>query len=133
VEAINLNTGAAGIFFFADADLNSSNMIMTAPLSILGLTTTSRFTFSIYAFDNYFTGNLTDAIENMTFSFASPRFVGSGVPATGVPARGRATLTVSEVDGGAAASPSQKGLLLLYRDASHREAQTIAPENEDGN
>jgi len=125
VEVVNLATGAAvGIFFFADADLDSSNMIMTAPLSAVGLTSTSQFDFSIFAFDNYFTGNLTDAIENMTFSFQTPRFTASGVPAS-VPVGGSATFTVNAVTGGDAASPSQKGMLLLYRDAARNEAQAL--------
>ncbi|HEX9488165.1 MAG TPA: hypothetical protein VF994_15010 [Myxococcales bacterium] len=73
-------------------------------------------------------------IENMTVTLAAPRFTGSGLPDTGVPAGGRATLTVTEVAANASASPSQKGLLLLYRDAAKREAQTIRPgeEHDDG-
>lgn len=132
---------APAAFFFTDADLDSGRVIMSAPLSALaprtltlpggttvtlpGLTATTQFDFSVFAFDNYFTGNLTDAIENMTFTLATPRFTGSGVPATGVPVGGSSTLTIGVVDGGGAASPSQKGLLLLYRDAARREAQTI--------
>ena len=138
---------APAAFFFTDADLNSGRVIMSAPLAALGPTTvtlkdgskvtlpgitaTSRFSFSIFAFDNYFTGNLTDSIENMTFTLATPRFSGSGVPATGVPVGGTSTLTVSSVAGGDAASPSQKGLLLLYRDAAKKEAQTIRLGGED--
>ena len=133
VAVVDLSTGAGKIFFFADADLNSSNMIMTAPLAALGLTSTSQFDFSVFAFDNYFTGKLTDSIENMTFSFAAPRFTGTGLPATGVPAGGTATLTVNEVAGGAAASPSQAGLLLLYRDAAGREAQAVRIGADDDN
>src|SRR2546425_451510 len=133
VEVFNLATGTGLIFFFADADLNSSNMIMTAPLTAVGVTSTSQFDFSVFAFDNYFTTKLTDSIENMTFSFAAPRFTGTGLPATGVPARGTATLTVNEVAGGATASPSQAGLLLLYRDAAGREAQAVRVGAHDNN
>jgi hypothetical protein len=86
------------------------------PLSLLGLTPTSRFDFSVYAFDNYFTGELTDAIEDVTYTPAAPRFVAGGVPAAGVPAGGSSTLTIQEVPGGNAASPSQTGILLMYRD-----------------
>ncbi len=139
-------------FFFADADLNSGRMIMTAPVAALapatvectdgktttkvalttGLDATKPFNFSVFAFDNYFTGNLTDSIENMTFTLATPRFTGSGVPAAGVPVGGSSVLTVGTVAGGDAASPSQKGLLLLYRDAARREAQTIRAVRDDG-
>jgi subtilisin family serine protease len=126
----NLATGATNAFFFTDADLNSANVIMTAPLAAVGLTPTSQFTFSIYAFDNYFTGKLTDSILNMTFSLGQPRFTATGIPAGGVPVGGRSVLTVSSVPGGAAASPSQKGLLLLARDAGKREALPIRVQQQ---
>jgi len=53
----------------------------------------------------------------MTYTLNTPRYVGSGIPTTGVPAGGSSTLTINSVAGGAAASPSQNGLLLWYRDA----------------
>jgi minor extracellular serine protease Vpr len=131
---VNLATNTAQVFFFTDADLDSSNAILTAPLSAVDLTPTSQFHFSVHAFDNYFTGNQTDSIENMTFSFAQPRFVASGIPATGVPADGSAVLTVSSVPSGATASPSQAGLLLLYRDAApDHEAQTVRVQGDNEN
>lgn len=134
VAVTNLAKHTTTVVAFADADLNSSNMIYTVPLAAVGLTPTSQFTFSVLAFDNYFTGNLTDSIQNMTFSFKTPRFTSSQPPATGVPSDGRVTLTVSEVSGGATASPSQTGLLLMYRDAAKREAQpvTVTSGGESG-
>jgi subtilisin family serine protease len=117
VAVANLATNAATIFFFTDADLDSGNAILTAPLSALGLTPSSTFDFSVFAFDNYFTGNLTDSIVNMTYTPSTPRFIASGIPATGVPAGGKSTLNIQAVTGGDAASPSQTGILLLYRDA----------------
>ena len=118
VSVFNVATGTVvGTFFFADADLDSGNAILTAPLSAVGLTPGTKFDFSVFAFDNYFTGFLTDAIQNMTYTLSTPRFVGSGIPATGVPAGGSSTLAIQSVAGGDTASPSQTGLLLLYRDA----------------
>jgi hypothetical protein len=100
---------------------------MTAPLAAMGMSLSTKFTFSVFAFDNYFTGNLTDALENMTYQFDTPRFVATGVPGAGVPALGNAVLTVDDVPGGDVASPSQSGLLLLYRDAhKDKEAETIS-------
>jgi subtilisin family serine protease len=126
VAVANLATGASGIFFFSDADLNSGNIIMTAPLSFLGMTPSTQFDVSIYAFDNYFTGNLTDSITGKTYTAGTPRYIGTGIPASGVPAGGSSTLTIQAVAGGAAASPSQLGLLLMYRDAlQQREADAI--------
>jgi subtilisin family serine protease len=129
VAVTNLATHEVSSFFFTDADLNSENVILTAPLSAMGLNADSRFDFSVFASDNYFTGNVTDSILGLTYTPSTPRFMGSGVPGTGVPAGGRSTLTIRTVPGGDVASPSQTGLLLMYRDAqTRREADTITIE-----
>ncbi len=126
VAVQKLGTRTASIFFFADADLDSGNIILTAPLSALGLNASSRFDFSVYAFDNYFTGNLTDSIVGMTYTPSTPRFTASGIPPTGVPVGGSSTLNIQAVPGGDVASPSQQGILLMYRDArTQREADAI--------
>jgi hypothetical protein len=122
-----LPAGPFSAFFFTDADLNSGNAILTVPLTSIGLTPGTQFDFSVLAGDNYFTGAITDSIVGMTYTGGTPRYVGSGIPATGVPAGGSSTLTVTAVAGGAAASPSQSGLLLLYRDARlNKQASPIA-------
>jgi hypothetical protein len=112
--------------FFADADLDSANMIYTVLLSDLGMTPNTQFDFAVLAGDNYFTGLITDAIGNMTYQPDTPRFVASVVPAGVVPAGGASMLVIDEIAGGAIASPSQSGLLLLYKDgAPGQEADTI--------
>jgi len=118
------NSGAARVFFFTDADLDSSNAILTFPTAAVGLTPDTTFAFSVFAFDNYFTGALTDAIENMVYTPARPRWVASDVAP--IAPGGRAPVTVTEVAGGAAASPSQTGFLLQYRHADpRRESQAV--------
>jgi subtilisin family serine protease len=124
VAVQNLATNAATAFFLTDADLDSSNVILTAPLAALGLTPTDRIDFSLFAFDNYFTGDLTDAIVAMQFTPATPRFVASGIPVSGVPAGGVSQLTIAEVPDSEAASPSQTGILLMKRD-NKNEADAI--------
>jgi minor extracellular serine protease Vpr len=119
-------TGDVSAFFFADASLDSANMIMTVPIDAVGLTPTSQFKFSVLAVDDYFTGNVTDRIDNMVFTAGVPKFFASGVPDTGVPAHRSSLLTISRVAGGDTASPSQTGMLLLYRDGeTGHEADTI--------
>lgn len=126
VAAGPLPSGPFVIRFFTDGDLNSGNVILTALLSDIGLTPSTQFNFSVLAGDNYFTGNITDAIVGMTYTLDKPRYVGSGIPPTGVPAGGSSTLTVNAVSGGETASPSQTGLLLMYRDGlPDREADAI--------
>ena len=112
--------------FFADADLDSGNVILTAPLSAVGLAPNSQFKFSVFAIDNYFTGNVTDAITDMTYTLGTPAFTIDTASSLLVPSGGRGSFKVSTVPGGAAASPSQTGLLLLYRDSKpNREADSI--------
>ncbi len=126
VAAGPLPNGPFAIRFFTDADLDSGNVILTARLSDIGLIPSTQFNFSVLAGDNYFTGAITDAIVGMTYTLATPRFVGSGIPSSGVPAGGSSTLTINKVSGGDLASPSQNGLLLLYRDAlSDHEKESI--------
>jgi len=130
VAAGPLPAGPFSAFFFTDADLNSGNAILTAPLTAIGLTPSTQFNFSVFGCDNYFTGFCTDAITGMTYTLGTPRYFGTGIPPTGVPAGGSSTLAISAVAGGDVASPSQTGLLLMYRDArTQREADqiTISP------
>jgi subtilisin family serine protease len=126
-EVFNLATGHGSVFFFTDADLDSGNAILTAPMSAVGLTNSSKFNFAVFAFDNYFTGNLTDAIGDvaedgtlvnpMTYTLGTPRFQLSGPSSFTVSAGGHTALTASNVAGGDLASPSQLGFQFLYRDA----------------
>src|SRR5262245_24054788 len=119
-------TGVSSVFFFTDADLDSANAILTAPLSAMGMTPGTQFDVMVFGCDNYFTGACTDAITGMTYTLGTPRFFGSGLPAAGVPAGGSSTLTIDAIPGGDVASPSQTGLLLMLRDSkSEKEASQI--------
>src|SRR5262249_32960849 len=115
VAVTNLTTMVQRIFFFADADLDSANAILTVPLDAVNLTPDTQFNFSARAVDNLYTGELSHARNGLPHPPAVPRYVGSGIPATGVPAGGTSTLTIDAVPGGEATSPSQVGLLLMYR------------------
>ncbi len=126
VAVTNLTTMVQRIVFFADADLDSANAILTVPLDAVNLTPDTQFNFSARAVDNLYTGEISHAINGLTYTPAVARYVGSGIPSTGVPAGGSSTLTIDAVPGGEAASPSQVGLLLIYRDAvPGREADPI--------
>jgi subtilisin family serine protease len=126
------STTSGSLFFFSDADLNSGNMIMTAPMSALGITSGTTFRFSIRTYDNYFTGFYTDAIENMVFTLNTPKWASSALNGSVAPSSS-ASIAVTSVAGGAAKSPSQIGFLLMYRDAAahggrdpgKKEAETV--------
>ena len=125
VRVLNLDTNANGIYFFTDADLNSSNAILTVPLAFMGLTPSSQFDVSVQACDNYFTGTCTDQIVGGTYTPGVPRYYADN-EAPLVPAGGSATLSITALPGGDIASPAQKGLLLMYRDArEQRQADAI--------
>lgn len=120
--------GSAVARFYASADLNSSNMVMTTLASDVGITDASQpFTFMVYAFDNYFTGQPTDIINPMTYTLGTPRYTTAlGLGGVNVPAGFSGGLPVSAVAGGAAASPSQSGLLLLHSNGkTNRESDVV--------
>jgi hypothetical protein len=125
VYVANLKSGSASAFFFADADLDSGNVIMTLPLAAIGATPATKLSFDVVAFDNYFTGNATDTIEGMVFTPGVPKFTTGDVIDGTVAPFSSGSIDVDDVEGGAEASPSQSGLLLMYRDAKV-EAETIS-------
>jgi hypothetical protein len=125
VAVYNLQTGARGVYYFGDADLDSGNVILTAPLAALGLDASTPFNVSVSACDNYFTGSCTDAITGMTYTAGTPRYSPDNY-APVVPQGGSTTVNIFALPGGETASPSQLGLLLMYRDArQQREADAI--------
>jgi minor extracellular serine protease Vpr len=125
VQQADAPSGTA--FYFADADLNSSNRVFMAPLSALGLTASSQFDFTVLAYDNYFSGFVTDVIGPMRYTVGSPRYVFGGDLGDGlIPAGVSGAVPVTAVPGGAAASPSQQGILLMhYANPQGAEASAI--------
>jgi hypothetical protein len=119
-----IGTPTATPFFFTEANLNSANAILTVPLAEVGLAEGDQFDFDVHGADWYFSEEITDSIEDMTFTVGQPRYASEDT--VEVPAFGITRLTISEVDGGAAASPSQSGVLLLWQDGrTGREAAAI--------
>ncbi|HEY8472702.1 MAG TPA: hypothetical protein VIL37_08710, partial [Natronosporangium sp.] len=123
VFVLEIATGALDAFFFTDANLNSANAILTVPAEVLGLADGDQFDFTIQGVDWYFTGDVTDSIEDMTFTLGTPRYATE--PTVEVPF-GFGRIDITAVDGGADASPSQTGVLVLWRDGlPGKEAATI--------
>lgn len=127
VVAVRPATSSTGtIFFFADADLNSGNMIFTVPLSALGGAAGSTLNYNVRAFDNYFTGDLTDQITGMRFTPGASRF---SAPAGGVPFGAVAGQSSARVPFVSATVPraatTETGLLLMYRTNAGSESQEV--------
>lgn len=124
VYVLNLSTGAATAYYYTDADFDSSTQVLSAPLSALGLSNGSTFDFSVLAYDNYFTGAVTDVIEGQTWTVGSQKYGLDGdADQLVVPAGGTTSVTVRQNT--SAGPSSQTGLLLLYDDAAKRDAQAV--------
>jgi subtilisin family serine protease len=131
VFVYNIVSGtASGPYFYSIADLDSANVILTAPLSALtttngNVTLSSPFTFSVLAFDNFFTGNLTDLISGMKYELDNPKVYTSS-PSFTVPAGSSSLITVFPSSPYNGNSPSQTGLLFMYTDGkTGQEASTV--------
>jgi len=130
VFVANLATGTATAVFFTDADLNSGNAIFTVPMNSsagavnVGVLPGTTFRFSVYAFDNYFTGNLTDLIEGMRFTPGAPRYVVGDEPFGSVAPGSRTSIPVSKAivpD----VSTTESGVLLFYRKNGSFESEFV--------
>jgi len=106
-------------FFFADSGTNDSNKIMAICGEQIGMDANDFFDpmdMAIGAFDNYFTGNLTDTLEGMTVAplgeryfadFGDDAFVSADIP-------GFDTADMFVADFGPdGTNPSEIGLLLV--------------------
>lgn len=119
VRVFDLEQGRqVGTRFLLQGDLNSGNVVLPALLADVGIAPDRPFRFSVQVFDNYFTGRLTDAVEDMRVTLDAPRHALAGPDSLSVPAGGTTQVVVLSPPGGAVASPSQRGLLLLHRDAA---------------
>ena len=108
-------------YFFTITDINTQNWILPVPAAAVGLQSTRPFQFRVFAFDSYYGGKLWDCAPQSCFDRYSYQ---TGLPrqqaittALNVPEQGESWLSYRSPDSGAAASPSQQGLLFLYRDA----------------
>jgi hypothetical protein len=131
---------ASGPYAYSIAELDSANIVYTIPLANLvthggkSLTLSTSFTFSVLAFDNYFTGNLTDQIVNMRYELDDPKFFtdtteylaapNGSAPVTIFP--NNATSPFFNPGGYKGHSPSQTGILVFYSNGKvNQEADLI--------
>lgn len=130
VAIFNVATGTATPVFFTDADLNSGNVIFTVPMNStagpvnLGVQPGTTIRYSVFVYDNYFTGALTDSIEGMRFTPGNARFEAVGDPFGSVPPRGRATLPVRAATVPDAQS-TESALLLMFRRNAVIESEVV--------
>ncbi len=116
--------GPYSAYFYTQAQLDSGKLILTFPLSVLGLSAGDTVAnMTVYAYDNYFSGIVSDVVETGPYTFGTPRyFAGYGVS---VPPLAKGKLSVQAVPGGEAASGGQSGILLLYKNSTDPESDEI--------
>jgi minor extracellular serine protease Vpr len=116
VKVLNISAGTAQAFFYIDADFYSGNMILTAPLSAMGLAEDSTFDFTVTSYDNAQSGDVSETIGPMTFTPSTPKFALQDNAITlDVPFAKTSQVRSIAVAGGDQASPSQTGLLFMHR------------------
>lgn len=110
---------------FNDADLNSGVQRYLVPMSALGLAPGATITFSVDAYDNYYTGEITDSIAGMRFTPGASR-ISAAEPFGGVPVGG-ATSGVPFTRNPAvpAAKSTELGVMLTYRANAGQESQAV--------
>lgn len=125
------NSSSGSSVFFTDVDLNSGNLIFTVLLNTDGLPPSlpslkasvgTTLGISLYAYDNYFTGNLTDAVTNMKFTPGSPRYSAS---LFGSAPKGFSKVPFTKNAAVTAAQSSETGLLFMYRRNAGDESQAF--------
>jgi hypothetical protein len=116
--------GPGSAYFYTDADLNSANAIFTVPMAVMGLAPGTPVGFSIYAFDNYFTGEQTDSIEGMRFTPGSPRYSVGDTPWGTVDPRSRETVTVTKAQV-PDANTTESAILLMFRRNTLLESEVV--------
>jgi len=124
VAVQSATTGVTSVYYFADADLNSGNIIMTVPMAALGIVPGTTITFDALAYDNYFSGLISDSIEGMVFTPGNERFGVVDLPFGEVASRTSSFLGVRTATLPDTVS-TERGLLVMYRRNAGKEADAI--------
>ena len=114
----DLGTGDATAYFFADHATNDLNMVLPFCADQIGLDADalgSTMTMHVAAFDAYYTGNLTDLIEDIGVGFGTERFLDlrrTDLASTDLAPHATADLTIADF-GTVGTNPSETGVLLI--------------------
>lgn len=120
VYVLDVATNQSSAYYYNDADFDSATSVFTLPLSAIGLSKGDTFDFSVLAYDNYFTGDVTDAIEDQTWTVGSSAYSLTGnADQLVVGANRSSTVTISKAK--KPAPTTQSGLLLLHENAVSRD------------
>lgn len=124
VNVVNLTTGVATPYYYTDSDFDSATTVFTVPLAALGLAEGSTFGFQVLAYDNYFSGTVTDAVGAQTWTVGKTAYsLAAGADELVVPAKRTTKIAVTK-----STTPvisTQTGLLLLLDDAAKNDYATV--------
>jgi minor extracellular serine protease Vpr len=127
---LNLATGQASAFFFTDHGTNSGNTVLLLCGEQIGMNASNLgqpIDMDVLAVDIYFTGNVTDSLEDITIIPGGERYLGIlndiGSGATEI-------LTVLDF-GEAGTNPTETGVLLLLDGARSGGVRGGAPEDNE--
>lgn len=121
VWVYNLETNTQAGYYYVDGGFHSSTQIFTAPAAAIGLVEGQTFAYSVYAYDNYFTGVLTDAVEGVTHTWGQQKYTvaeDAEVP----PGK---TVQLKIAPSGATGATSQSGVLLINRSAASKDFAAV--------
>ncbi len=132
----DLATGMGDAWFYTDHGTNAANTVLTICGEQIGMNATNFFqpmAMDVVAYDNYFTGLATDAIENIQVAPYAERYIGvigaDGYYSGDIDPFASTRLTVGDF-GATGTNPSEKGLLLVL-DASRGSFRGGAPEGNE--
>ncbi len=111
-------------YLLVDADFNTQRWILPVPATAIGLRSDQPFNFTVRVFDGYFGGAEWDCSPGLGRACAGVHTFQTGAPAYApnqttleVAAQGQAVLNYTTAPGGSVASPSQIGIMFVFRDA----------------
>ena len=118
---VNVATGASKTLGYTVTDFDSSTLVFRVPLAELGLAAGATFGFDVLAYDNYFTGDVTDAVEGMSWTVGAAKYTAPSEIVT-APARPKLVKVGTNASAG---TSTQTGLLLLHDDARTKDFSVV--------
>jgi hypothetical protein len=126
----NLSTGEASAMFFTDQGTNSANTVLTFCGDQIGMTAADfgkQVKMNVAAVDIYYTGNVTDSIQDITIAPLGERYLAT---VNDIPPGEKETLTIADL-GAQGTNPSESGVLLLLDAPRSDGTRAGAPPNKE--
>lgn len=123
VNVYDVATRRATTYRYTDADFDSANIVLTAPLQALGLAPGTTFDADVFVYD-YFDGLLTDAILDMTWTVGERKHLVTEGETLSLPPHVAGAATVRAT--GTETTSTQSGFLLMFRSNRDPEFELVS-------